>query len=90
MAERHIPEMPKDPYYAFDESWTPPHGQLSSEDVPVSTGTHQPRKRVRAVFAGFYLSILAILWEIPWWVYVAVFLLLFWLVMRNVMFTSKP
>jgi hypothetical protein len=49
---RRIPEMPKDPYYAFDESWTPLSG---GPDPP-------PSRKLRARIPYWvYLAVAAIL-----------------------------
>jgi type VI protein secretion system component VasF len=52
---RRIPEMPKDPYYAFDESWT-----------PLSGGTDAPPRRKRRVRIPYwvYIAVAAIVFAL--------------------------
>jgi hypothetical protein len=73
---RRIPEMPKDPYYAFDESWTPPPSYEASP-LPApqrsSGGLPWVRGKMRALPRLLATAIL-LLWDflerVPSWVYV--------------------
>ena len=83
-----VPDMPKDPYYAFDESWTPPSSYFPSSDPEPQhspDGIRLMRVKMRALprlFATAILLLSDLLTRAPAWAYLllilAIAVFVFW------------